>query len=82
MNPFYMMNNPMMQVVQQYRQIKQNPNQLASFLKQKGVISDNQFADVSKMGGNYEQVGQYLMNNCKMPQPTQQQANYVQQFVQ
>ena len=80
MNPFFMMNNPMMQVIQQYRQIKQNPNQLASFLKQRGMISDNQVNDISKMCGNYQQIGQYLMQQGRMPQNIEQYQNQVDQI--
>ena len=73
MNPFFsMMNNPMLQILQQVRQIKQNPSQLATLLKQRGVINDNQFAEISKMGGNYEQIGHYLMQNGRMPNNIQQ----------
>lgn len=81
MNPFFnpMMRNPMMQVMQQYQQIKQNPNQLGSFLKQRGIINDQQMKEISQMGGNYEQVGQYLMNNGTMPQPSQDVINQAQQ---
>lgn len=85
MNPFFnmmrpmMQQNPMMQVIQQYRQIKNNPEQLATFLKQKGMITDDQCTDISKMGGHYSQVGQYLMNNGKMPTNVQQYENQVSQ---
>ena len=81
MNPFFnFMNNPMMQVLQQYRQIKQNPQQLASLLKQRGMITENQYADVSKMGGDYEQIGHYLMNQGRMPTNIQPYGNQVSQI--
>lgn len=73
--------NPMFQMMQQIMQIKRNPNQLASLLRQKGMIDDNQFTDISKMGGNYEQIGQYLMQNGRLPsniQPYEQQVNQMQ----
>lgn len=73
--------NPMFQMMQQIMQIKRNPNQLANLLRQKGMIDDNQFAEVSKMGGNYEQIGQYLMQNGRLPsniQPYEQQVNQMQ----
>lgn len=73
--------NPMFQMMQQVMQIKRNPNQLANLLRQKGMIDDNQFAEVSKMGGNYEQIGQYLMQNGRLPsniQPYEQQVNQMQ----
>ena len=86
MNPFFsIMNNPMMNILSQVRQIKQNPNQLASLLKQRGMINDQQAQDIQSMGANYEQIGQYLMNNGKMPtnvQPYQEQVNQVQNLMQ
>lgn len=74
-----------MQIVNQVQQIKRNPNQLATLLKQKGMIDDNQFAEVSKMGGNYQQIGQYLMQQGRMPNNVQQyesQVNQVQNMMQ
>lgn len=81
MNPFFnlMRPNPMMQVLQQYRQIKQNPQQLANLLRQRGMITENQFADVSKMGSNYQQIGQYLMQNGKMPTNIQSYEDQISQ---
>lgn len=85
MNPFFnMMNNPMMNIIRQVQQIKQNPSQLASLLQQKGMISDQQAKDIQQMGGNFEQVGQYLMQNGKMPTNVQQyqgQVNQVQNMM-
>lgn len=72
--------NPMMQVIQQYRHIKQNPNQLAALLRQKGMISEDQVSEISKMGGHYEQIGQYLMNQGCMPNNVQQYQNQVEQI--
>ncbi|MBP5324138.1 MAG: hypothetical protein J6Y86_01420 [Pseudobutyrivibrio sp.] len=81
MNPFFnlMRPNPMMQVIQQYIQIKQNPQQLANLLRQRGMITENQFADVSKMGSNYQQIGQYLMQNGKMPTNIQSYEDQISQ---
>lgn len=85
MNPFFnMMNNPMMNIMRQVQQIKQNPNQLASLLKQRGMINDQQAQDIQKMGTNYEQIGHYLMNNGRMPTNVQQyesQVNEVQNMM-
>jgi len=81
MNPFAnLMNNPMMNIIQQYRQIKQNPGQLAQILQQRGMINDQQVKDIQQMGGNYEQIGQYLMNNGKMPTNVQQYQPQVDQI--
>lgn len=86
MNPFFnMMNNPMMNIIRQVQQIKQNPNQLATLLQQRGMINEQQAKDIQKMGGNYEQIGHYLMNNGRMPTNVQQyqdQVNQVQNMMQ
>ncbi len=86
MNPFFnMMNNPMMNILRQVQQIKQNPSQLASLLQQRGMINDQQAKEIQQMGGNFEQVGQYLMQNGKMPsdiKPYQEQVNQVQNMMQ
>lgn len=89
MNPFF---NPMMQgmtrmnpmqnvmnVMQQVRRIKQNPNQLASFLQQRGMINENQARDIQSMGSNYQQIGRYLMNNGKLPNDVQSYQSQVEQ---
>jgi len=85
MNPFFnMMNNPMMNLLQQVRQIKQNPSQLAGILQQRGMINEQQARDIQQMGGNFEQIGQYLMQNGKMPTNVQQyqgQVNQVQDML-
>lgn len=85
MNPFFnMMNNPMMNILQQVRQIKQNPNQLAGLLQQRGMINEQQAEEIQQMGGNFEQIGQYLMQNGKMPTNVQQyqgQVNQVQNMM-
>ena len=76
--------NNIMNVMQQVQQIKQNPNQLASLLRQRGMINEQQAQDIQKMGNNYEQIGHYLMNNGKMPtnvQPYENQVNEVQNMM-
>ena len=80
MNPFFMFNNPMMQFISQVRQIKQNPNQLANLLQQRGMISPQQAQEIQKMGGNYEQIGHYLMNQGRMPQNVEQYQNQIDQI--
>ena len=71
--------NPMMQVLSQVRQIKQNPNQLASLLQQRGMISPQQAQEIQRMGGHYEQIGHYLMNQGRMPNDISQYKDQVQQ---
>lgn len=72
--------NPMMQVIQQYRQIRQNPNQLATLLRQRGMISDEQISQIQQMGNNYEEIGRYLMGNGKLPNNVQQYQGQVEQI--
>lgn len=80
MNPFFnMMNNPMMQIINQVQQIKQNPNQLANLLQQKGMITPQQAQDIQSMGGNYEQIGQYLMKQGRLPGNISQYQSQVEQ---
>ena len=69
----------MMDLVQQYKQIKQHPDMLASFLQKQGMITERQVRDIQEMGNNYEQVGQYLMQNGKMPTNVQQYESQVTQ---
>lgn len=81
MNPFFnMMNNPMMQFINQVRQIKQNPNQLANLLQQKGMITPQQAQDIQSMNGNYEQIGQYLMKQGRLPENVNQYQSQVEQI--
>lgn len=81
MNPFFnMMNNPMMQIINQVRQIKQNPNQLANLLQQKGMITPQQAHDIQSMNGNYEQIGQYLMKQGRLPGNVNQYQSQVEQI--
>lgn len=81
MNPFFnMMNNPMMQIINQVQQIRQNPNQLANLLQQKGMITPQQAQDIQSMGGDYEQIGQYLMKQGRLPGNVSQYQGQVEQI--
>jgi pentose-5-phosphate-3-epimerase len=81
MNPFFnMMNNPMMQIINQVQQIRQNPNQLANLLQQKGMITPQQAQDIQSMGGDYEQIGQYLMKQGRLPGNVNQYQSQVEQI--
>ena len=76
MNPFFsmMQRNPMMNFIQQVQQIRQNPNQLASLLQQRGLVNPHQAQEIQKMGSHYGQIGQYLMNQGTMPTDIPQNA--------
>ena len=84
MNPFFnmMRPNPManfMNLLQQVRTIKQNPSQLATLLKQRGMITDEQVTQVEQLGNNYEELGRFLMGNGKVPTNVQQYQGQVEQ---
>ena len=73
-----------MGLIQQVNQIKQNPDHLATLLQQRGMISKQQVQEIQKMGANYEQIGQYLIQNGKMPSNIQSyegQVNQVQNYM-
>lgn len=74
MNPFYLMN-----IVNQANQIKNNPSMLANLLQQRGLVNAQQAEEIKQMGNNYEQVGQYLMNNGRIPNNVQQYQQDVDQ---
>ena len=74
----------MMNVIQQAQQIRQHPEQLAALLQQRGFVTPEQAKQIKSMGSNYEQIGQYLMQNGKMPTNIQQyegQINQVQSML-
>lgn len=78
MNSFFnMMNNPMINFYRTVQQVKQNPSMLASLLQQRGMINDQQAKDIEQMGSNYQRIGQYLMQNGRMPSNVQQYENKV-----
>lgn len=54
-------------VVNQVRQIKQNPSHIGKYLYDNGRIDQRQMEEIEKMGGNVEQIGQYLMNQGFIP---------------
>lgn len=66
--------------MRQVQQIKQNPNQLAGFLQQRGMINEQQAKEIQKMGSNYEQIGHYLMSNGRIPQDYQKYQGDVNQI--
>jgi hypothetical protein len=74
----------MMSIIQYAQQIRQNPAMLANILQERGMIDKQQLKDVQGMGGNFEQIGQYLIQNGKMPSNVQQyegQVNQVQNYL-
>lgn len=74
----------MMSLVQQARQIEQNPAILPKLLQQSGMITDQQAKEIQNMGNNYEQIGQYLIQNGRIPsnyQPYENQVNQIQNML-
>ena len=61
-----------MRVMQQYNQLRQNPNGIADFLKQQGKVTDEQYSQMRGM--NPMQIGQDLMQNGGITQQTVQAA--------
>lgn len=70
----------MMSLVQQARQIQQNPSMLSQLLQQRGMISEQQALYIKNMGTNYEQIGQYLIQNGKIPNNIKSYENQVNQI--
>ena len=67
--------NPMQrigQVVNDVRMLQQNPNQMAKYLSDHGMINKEQMNNIQNMSP--AQVGQYLMQNGVMPQQNVMQA--------
>lgn len=69
----------LMGLIQQVNTIKQNPSQLAELLQNQGMITSQQAQEIRGMGNNYEQIGQYLIQNGKMPSNIQSYENQVSQ---
>lgn len=69
----------LMSLIQQVNTIKQNPSQLAELLQNQGMITTQQAQEIRGMGNNYEQIGQYLIQNGKMPSNIQSYENQVSQ---
>ena len=76
MYPFF----NLMNFINQVRQIKQNPNYLATILQQSGMIGPQQAEDIQRMGRDYEQIGHYLMKQGRMPNNVEQYQQEVEQI--
>ena len=63
-----------MQMIQQVRQARQNPNILGDMLLQNGKINQQQYEAIKQMNGNPQKIGEYLMQVGAMPQQQVQQA--------
>ena len=69
------MNQPfsnVMNMIQQIKQMQQNPNQLASLLLNNNKITKEQYEEIKDL--NPQQIGEYLMNAGSLPQQQLQQA--------
>ena len=69
-----------MSLVQQIRQVQQDPSSLSQLLQQRGMITSQQAKDIQKMGTNYEQIGQYLIQNGKIPNNISSYENQINQI--
>ena len=63
----------MMQVINTYQQLRQNPSQIGQFLLDRGKITQDQCNQINQFGGNAGQIGNYLMNQNVMDQNTASQ---------
>lgn len=80
MNPFFnVMNNPMINFMRQVQAIKENPNQLAALLRQRGMISDSQVSEIQAMGSDYQKIGQYLIRSGRLPENVQGYKSQIEQ---
>ena len=72
MSPF----QNMQQIMQNINAIRQNPNQLGSFLYDRKIISKQQLDEMNQLGisGNPEAIGNYLMNRGAFTQEQLQDA--------
>lgn len=82
MNQFFnaLNNNPILNVMRYAQQVKRDPSKLAALLQQRGMINEQQVKDIQQMGSNYAQVGEYLMQNGKMPTDVKQYEGQVNQL--
>ena len=62
-----------MQIVNAYQQLKQNPAQIGQFLYEHNKINQSQLNDINQFGGNTGQIGNYLMNQNVMSSDTANQ---------
>ena len=70
-NRFVGNGNPMsnaMQIANTFRQIQNDPSKMPDLLLKKGRITQQQYADMQKLGGNPELMVRYLLNQGTMTQ--------------
>lgn len=80
-NRFVGQGNPMsnaMQVANLFRQIQNDPSKITDLLLQKGRISEEQYKEMQKFGGNPRMMVQYLLGQGVM---TQQDISTIQSSI-
>lgn len=80
-NRFVGQGNPMsnaMQVANLFRQIQNDPSKITDLLLQKGRISEEQYQEMQKFGGNPRMMVQYLLGQGVM---TQQDISTIQSSI-
>lgn len=55
--------NPMLNVIMQVQQLKQNPQMMGQFLLDHKMIKEDQLEEVQGMNGDFSKVGSFLMNS-------------------
>ena len=64
-------------IMQQFRQVQQNPSQIGQLLYNTGRINQQQLQDIQKMS-NPRQIGEYLMGQNPQFKQMYDQASHVQ----
>ena len=64
-------------IIQQFRQVQQNPSQIGQLLYNTGRINQQQLQDIQKMS-NPRQIGEYLMGQNPQFKQMYDQASHVQ----
>lgn len=54
---------PMVRVIQQFNRMKNDPSTIVPFLRQSGRLSDEQIAEIEKLG-SVDEIGKYLMETA------------------
>lgn len=73
MNPLFrgVQGNNLMEIVSMARKVQQDPTQLPKILLDKNKISKEQYEQLLNYNGNTQAIGEYLLQNGIMQNPTQ-----------
>ena len=71
----------MMSFIQKVREVQNNPSMLPQLLQQQGLVNEQQAKEIQKMGNNYEQIGQYLIQNGNNIRTYENQVSQIQNML-